>query len=73
MFALSEVECRPNANDPTKFLFVVPQKIDSNYQAAPTTGDDGTRVAAPSFYNHDRVLQVRKLFLFKNGPSLASF
>ena len=58
VFALSEVECRPDPNDPTTFLFVVPQKDDPNVFVPPTTGDDGNRTTA-SYYNHERVVQVR--------------
>jgi hypothetical protein len=51
------VDCRPNPDDPTKFLFVVPQKDDPNVLTAAATGDDGNRITT-SYYNHERVFQV---------------
>ena len=64
MFALSEVECRSDKNDPTKFLFVVPQKDDANVFVTTATGDDRTTT---SYYNHERVVQVQTpVFFFLN-------
>jgi hypothetical protein len=67
VFALSEVECRPDMNDPTKFLFVVPQKDDPNTFMTTATGDEGNRMNS-SYYNHERVLQVlENVFLYADS------